>query len=398
MTLQVELGAIGGFTLDDPVRGVLDNITYRLGGVQFEDVTDFVAECAITRGKNRDLNRFGAGRVNLRLRNQGRQFDPSYENAQFAAYIKPRQPIRISFGAERLFTGLVSDWNFDYDVDGQSIAEVVSVDDFTLLAQQELVEGTAVPQTTGERVSAILNREEVEWAADKRNIDVGESELGADVFSGNVLRYLQKVEASEQGQLFIARDGDLQFRSRTDATPTSDTFVALADDGTGIQFTAVEMNFGTELLFNRATITGPTGTVIANNSPSQQQYGITEFDADVLVDSTDQLTNLALFVVEKFGEPELRFEAVKISFDDITAGQRETLSGLELGDVVKMTFTPNNVGGDDPIVQFGQIIRLDHDIQLTSHDMIIGVASLAFNSLVLDDAVFGKLNTGHLAF
>jgi len=398
MTLQVELGAIGGFTLDDPERGVLDNITFRLGGIQFEEVTDFVAECAISRGKNRDLNRFGAGRVTLQLRNEGRQFDPSYNDASFAGFTKPRQPLRISFEGERLFTGIVSDWNYSYDVDGKSIAEVVSVDEFTLLARQELVEGTATPQTSGERVAAILDLEEVDWDESKRNIDTGESELGGDVFSGNVLRYLQKVEASEQGQLFIARNGDLQFRSRTDATPTSDSFVELADDGTGIRFTAVELNFGTELLVNRSTVSGPTGAVIANNTASQQNYGITEFDIETLVDSTAQLDNLASFIVSKFGEPELRFEAVRVSFDDITSAQQQTMSALELGDVIKMTFTPNNVGGDDPIVQFGQIIRLDHEIQVKTHDMIIGVASLAFNALVLDDVEFGKLNTGHLAF
>ncbi len=38
-------------------------------------------------------------------------------------------------------------------------------------------------------------------------IDAGNSDLGADVFEGNVLSYLQKVEQSEGGLLFIDKSG-----------------------------------------------------------------------------------------------------------------------------------------------------------------------------------------------
>jgi hypothetical protein len=292
----------------------------------------------------------------------------------------------------------VSDWNYSYDVSGESRAEVDAVDDLSLLAQQELVGGTAIPQTTGERVATILDRDSVEWPADKRDIDTGASELGADVFSGNALRYLQKVEASEQGQLFVNREGDLQFNGRLQATPSSGDVLNLADDGTGIKYTEVDVNFGTELLFNRSTVTGLTGQVTANNRASQQQYGITEFDFDTLLDSTRQVENMASFIVSKYGEPELRFEAVKVRLTGLPEAEQDALAALELGDVVLVKFTPNQVGQSDPIEQYGQVIRLDHDIRVTQHDMIIGVASLTWNFLILDDAQFGIINSGHLAF
>jgi len=209
---------------------------------------------------------------------------------------------------------------------------------------------------------------------------------------------LQKVEASEQGHLFVNRSGDLQFRSRLDATPTSDSFLTLADDGTGIPYTKVDVNYGTELLYNRATVSGPPGSVTRNNLSSQTTYGITEYDFETLVNTLAQLANLSDFIVSKYAEPELRFEALQVSFDGVTTAQRNDWTGLELGDVMLVKFTPNGVGVGDPIEQYGQVIRIDHDIRVDAHDMIIGLASLEWNFLVLDDAEFGKLNSGHLAF
>lgn len=396
MTLKVELGAIGGFVLDDPVRGVLDNIDFRLGGIEFTDVTDFVYECTLSRGKNRELQRFGAGRLQLSLRNQNREFDPLFPAATYAKNLKPRQPVRVSLNDERIFTGTISDWDYEFDVSGESVADITAVDELSLLAQQELVPGTAVAQTSGERVNAILNLPSVDWPAGLRNIDTGESELGADEYSGNALRYLQVVETSEQGQLFVSRSGELQFRSRLDATPTTSSYLTLSDDGTGIPYVDVKVNYGTELLFNRSTVSSPAGTVRVNNSASQADYGITEYEADVLVDTVAQTENLAQYIVAKYGEPELRFEAVKISYDGLTQTQRDSLSALELGDVVLVKFTPNGVGS--AIEQFGQVIRIDHDIRVDDHSMIVGMSSLAWNFLVLDDVEFGIIGTGHLAF
>lgn len=74
-----------------------------------------------------------------------------------------------------------------------------------------------------------------------------------------------------------------------------------------------------------------------------------------------------------------------------------TCLGMEIGDIVNITFTPNDIG--DPIQQYGQVIRVNHSIEVGRHDMFISVASLDWTFLVLDDVVFGKLdNNNALAF
>lgn len=399
MATVVELGAIEGFILDDPVAGVLDNTTYTLGGVVFKDITNRVITLTTTRGKNRDLDRFSAGALTVALNNDDRAFDPNYAPSPFAGAIVPRREVRVTVDGVRTITTTIDDWNYSYSPDGDSRAQIEATDEFTLLARQLLTAGTATPQLSGARVTEVLDMETVAWPATKRSIDTGVSTLGADVFDGNALSYLQKVADSEQGLLFIGKNGDLVFRDRLDATPSSTAVVDFADDGTGIPFTLTAVNYGSELLYNEAVVTSNAGTATANNDRSQTAYGVTSVELDTLVSTQAQLQNLANFLVQKYGDPEYRFETIAVNLDTVGASNKATCLGLEIGDVIKITFTPGVPKIGSAIVQYGQVIRISHDIESSRHDMFISVASLDWTFLVLDDSVFGKLDSNNaLAF
>ena len=396
MATVVEFGIVEGFILDDPIAGVLDNLDYTLGGVAFQDITGKMMSAAIARGKQRDLDRYSSGQLTVTLNNEDRRFDPLYTGSPYYPQITPRKEIRVKTDDVIQFYGIIDDWNFAYDPDGRSKAEIIATDNFTLLARQLVTPATATPQATGARVSAVLDMPSVDWPASQRDIDTGASTLGADVFEGNALEYLQKVETSEQGALFIAKNGDLTFRSRLDATPTSVGLVTFADDGTGVPYTSVSVNYGTELLVNTANVTSAAGTAIAQNARSRTTYGVAEVTIDTLVSTTEQLDNLADFTVSKYADPEYRFDGISMNLDTMGSANKATVLGLELGDVILLKFTPNGVG--DPIEQYGQIIAIQHDIEKTRHDMRIGLASLDFTFLVLDDAVFGTMGNNSLAF
>ena len=397
MATVVELGAVEGFILDDPVAGVLDNTEYTLGGTVFLDITNRMISVDVSRGKNRDLDRFNAGSLQILLNNNDRAFDPNYSPSPFFGAIIPRREVRVTVDGERVIETTIDDWNFDYDPDGSSQAEIVATDDFTLLARQVLATGTATPQLSGARVVEVLDQEDVAWPAEKRNIDAGVSVLGADVIEGNVLSYLQKIADSEQGLLFVGKNGDIVFRDRLDATPTSTTITEFKDDGTGIPFTLTAVNFGSELLFNEAIVTSIAGTAVANNDRSRTAYGVQAVEVETLVSTQVQLQNIADFLVQKYGDPEYRFETIQVNLDTVGSVNKATCLGLEIGDIISIEFTPNNIG--DPILQFGQIIRIEHGIDTARHDMSISVASLDWTFLVLDDSVFGKLDDNNaLAF
>ena len=397
MATVIELGAVEGFILDDPVAGVLDNTVYTLGGTVFKDITSRVISATTSRGKNRDLDRFSSGTLNITASNEDRAFDPNYASSPYAGAIVPRREVRVTVDGVRVISTTIDDWNYGYSPDGSSRAEIVATDEFTLLARQVLTAGTATPQLSGARVSAVLDMLSVAWPDDKRSIDVGESTLGADVFAGNALQYLQKISDSEQGLLFIAKNGDLVFRDRLDATPTTASLTDFTDDGTGIPFTLTAVNYGSELLYNQAVVTSGELSAQADNDRSQVAYGVTSVELDTLVSTSAQLQNLADFLVQKYGDPEYRFETISVNLDTVGATYKATCLGLEIGDVVSITFTPNGIG--DPIQQYGQIIRISHELEPLRHDMFISVSSLDWTFLVLDDAVFGKLDSNNaLAF
>jgi len=395
MATTVEIEAVEGFILDDPVAGVLDNPVYTLGGSVFTDITDQMIDLSIARGKSRDLDRFSSGSLNVVLNNETRLFDPLYTAGSLYRNIIPRRAVRITTDGVRQFTGVIDDWNFAYDPGGQSKAEIVATDDFTLLARQTYA-GTSVSQASGARVSAVLDSSGVAWPSDRRDISQGVSELEAETFSGNALEYLQKVETSEQGALFIAKNGDLTFLDRSAATPTSDSLVTFADDGTGIDYTRVNVNYGVELLINNVTVSSGVGAGTANNERSEKVYGISSEDLDTFLDSQAQLDNMANFIVSKYADPEYRFDSVSMNLDRMSAPDKATVLGLELGDVIVIKFTPNGIGNQ--ILQYGEIIKLDHEIEQIRHDVTIGVSALDWTFLVLDDNVFGTIDVNHLGF
>lgn len=395
VNVAVEIGTVRGFVLDDPVAGVLDGTDYGLGGLNYVDVSDKVSSVSITRGKSRDLERYSAGSINVSFNNQDRFFDPI---AGTAIDPIPWSPIRCTMDGTAQFVGVVEDWNYTYDPGGVSYAQVIAKDEFIQLARQNIVAGgTAVEQLTGARVTAILNQFTVDWPADRRNIDTGVTTVEAQVFEeSNALEYLQLVEATEQGQLFIAKNGDLTFSDRNDAAPSTDTLVLFADDGTGVPFHSAVVNYGSELLINRAVIESAGGTAVATDELSQVTYGVLEETYSVLNTSSTSLTSLAEYVVAQYAQPEYRFESLKVTLDQLTPAQQATVLGLELSSVIEVKFTPNGIG--DPIEKYYQVIKVGHEVSIDRHDVTFGLASLDFAPLVLSDTEFGKLDIYHLAF
>lgn len=396
MATTVEIGTIRGFVLDDPIAGVLDNTTYGLGGLTFIDVSERMVRLSTSRGKNRDLDRFQAGTLDVEFNNEDRYFDPVIGTA---IDIVPRVPIRVLMDGTAQFYGSINDWNYAYDAGGRAKVSTSASDDFVYLARQNvLTEGTPVQQTTGARVEAVLDLFTVDWPTDRRNIDVGDNTVCAQPYEGqNALEYLQLISATEQGQLFMAKNGDLTFRQRSDAAPRSAGLVTFADDGSGIPFIGAGINYDSEYIYNRALISSPAGgTAIANDELSQQTYGVITYELTTLCSSTSQLQDIADYVVAKYASPELRFQSITVNVDTLSDAQRASVLGLEIGDVCEVSITPGGIGSS--IDRYAQIFRISHNVEPGRHDVTFNFDPLEFASLVLDDAVFGKLDSGRLGF
>jgi len=387
MSVTVELGAFTGFTLDDPVLGLLDTGVLD-GDIDFVDVTDDVFSVSVSRGRNRDLERTNAGVVGVSFRNESRRFDPRNPDSDLLEYVVPRKPVRVLAAGTAVFTGLMDDWNFDYSLGGQSVASLSGSDGFSTFARQVNAGGSAVEEGSGARINRVLDQITVNWPADRRDIEDGDTTLEAGVWEDNALTYLNLVEESEQGLIFITKDGRFGFRSRL-FQPT-DEATRFTDDGTGIPFTDIQIAFGSELLVNRATASSTAGEATALNATSIVQLGITEKDFTTLLSTEAQLQGLVDFVVARFGLPEYRVENVTVNLRSVSTEQETELLGLELGSEAQVVFTPNGIG--DPVSLRYRVIGISHDVSPDSHTMSFAFQELQFQFFVLDDDVFGILD------
>lgn len=352
---------------------------FRFGGTLWYDVTGAVKSVTINRGRSRELDRFTTGSANITFDNTDRAFDPFYESSPYYPDVKPRRDVRVSTiinGSTAIqFTGLVEDWNVDYSVDGQSEAFAACVDGFILFGGQQLAAHTATSQASGDRINAILNRAEVDWPSSQRDIDTGAQTFQADVIEQGreTLDYLQLIETSEPGLLFMSKDNKVTFRDRNSAAALGT--IVFSDSGTAIPYTNVTMTYGTELLYNRAVIARIGGTPqTSENDTSKSEYGVVSLELNgLLIDTDANASALAGYIVNKYSEPDLRFDTISVQLAGLGTADQAKVLGLELTDIVGLEYQPAGIG---PSVDRNvQIIGIRHSMRPGSHEILFNLAS-----------------------
>ena len=188
--------------------------------VSYNDITNDVISVSVSRGKDPEQDTFNAASCSIELNNETRNYDPDYGPSPYQGQIIPTGSVRIFSFDMPIFTGVITDWNFSYSPTGESRAEIVAADAFWNLNNQVLSEYEPVEELSSERILDVLLQPEVGgtavWPSSLRNISLGVATMGDyEVSEGtNVLSYLQEIEKSEPGRLFIDKSGRLVFRSR----------------------------------------------------------------------------------------------------------------------------------------------------------------------------------------
>jgi hypothetical protein len=386
-------GAGNFFTLDDTTKGELDNATFLLAGEVFEDVSDDVRSVSVRRGRSRELTAFTAGQASVVLDNRARLYDPTAGTAvtPYGPSILPRKALSIEVGGQALFTGIVEDWDLQFSLDGDSVTTAKGTDGFTLLAGETITAGTATPQGSGARVSAILT--DVDWPIGKRRIDTGVASLGADVIADNTtaLSYLQTIDVSEGGALFIAKDGSVEFLERTASQGA--TVMSFTDDGTGVPFSDISLEFGTESLFTQVSVEYVGGTAVATAGTAvTNNYGLSELTVKTLLADSDEADDIAGFYLFRYSEPQVRIDQLEVRMNGLSAAQQLQVLDLELGDPVDIVFTPQGVGS--PIERVVVVDQIEHNITPADHNVRINF-SQTLTGFTLD---LDRLDEGRLGF
>jgi hypothetical protein len=410
--VKVELGANLGqrdltrFVLDDPIKGVLDNTEFTLGGDRFFDITDRLLSVSTQRGKSQALDRIDAGNLNIVLDNSDRLFDPLYEDGFYFSQLIPGKELRISCNGFPVIFGYIDDLDIEYQPGNRSVVSMQAVDGLSNLTINNLPEVFPDVELSGARVTRILDLPEVAWPTDKRQIDTGNSFMSdTDIAEGTqAVAYLQLVATSEAGEVFVSKDNKLVFKARNSPPGVIDlifTDEASIDGFTVIPFAELGVVYGNEELYNRVVLTNDfplfPEEALAEDAESQLIYGPRSYTINGLLNNEpSDLQFLADFLLARFKEPQYRFSSLSVILDILSEEQQNEVLDLEIGDIVQVRFTPSGI--PPAIEQFVRVIGISHDWSNNEKRINLALERLDFSLFILDDLTFGELDSDRLSF
>lgn len=384
-----------------------------LGG--FVHIGDRAYSVNVRRGRSDETEAFQSGSTQVQLRNLDGFFDPT---GTFP--LRLRQPLEVrdgfndfgpgrfdqavgtfqdfgtkTFLGQQVFVGFVEDVDLTYTPDGDAEVSLNGVDGLAILSNQSIL-NLAVPlEDGGERIRRVLDAANVDFPGPV-SIEDGITLMGADVASRNVTEYLRQVEVSEQGRLFVSRDGALTFRNRRADFGAPFVF---ADDGTGVFYSTLERFSGARSLFNRILGRRQDGPTLAfNDAESQAQFNVRTLDIGELLTATDTFVAGIIGALSLlFSVPRTRVFQVSIVVNRLDDATRADMLSLDLTSAATARFTPPG----------SSQVENELLIQGIAHSVVVGGTwRSTFNFeeretdvlFTLNDADAGRLNFDRLAF
>ena len=389
------------FQLNDSFYGVLDTAGRgTLGGVTMVDLTSIVESVNINRSRSRQLDQFNAGTATIAFNNDSQILNPNNTSSPYYPFVLPRCPVQILANGIPIYTGLITDWNLDYDISNQDMMYASCADNFTVLSNQALNAVTPSAQATGTRINTILDLTEISYQG-ARSIDTGSSTLGAYAIDQDTvcLNYLQQVNTSEQGYLFMSANGTLTFKGRSSVlNPVAGA--TFNTDGTGLPYQTLVNQYGDELLYNYIITQSPAGAVQTTSSATSialyqaQQYALT----NLLNSTTTEVAGLGNYLLGKYQNPVLRFTGLSTQLTALSTANQNIALNLDLTSIC--TVVKNFVVGT-PATETQTLIvsGVSHYILPGSHVISYTFESTDGNQyLTLDNTIFGTLDNNLLSF
>jgi len=389
------------FLLNDAFYGVL-NTTGRgtLGGVTMVDLTSIVESVNITRGRSRQLDQFNAGTATIAFNNKTQVLNPTNTSSPYYPFVLPRCPVQVLANGIPIYTGLVTDWNLDYDISNQDMMYASCADQFTVLANQALNAVTPSAEASGTRINTVLSYSEINYQG-ARSIDTGSSTLGAYAISQdtNCLNYLQQINTSEQGYLFMSAAGTLTFKGRSSVlNPVAGA--TFNTTGTGLAYQTLINQYGDELLYNYVVTQSPAGTKQTTSNAASialyqaQQYAL----LDLLNSTTAEVAGLGNYLLGKYMNPVLRFTGLSTQMAALSTANQNIALGLDMTSIC--TVVKNFVTGTPSTETQTLIVSgVSHNITPGSHIISFQFESTDQNAyFTLDDSIFGILDNNLLSF
>ena len=400
------------FTLDDDLKGELDNTEYVLDGTsQFASVLDGAISLTAKRGRANTGDQFAYGTMNFTLNDTYADgvfnpFDttsPYYDPANNQPGLAPLREVRFSRYSstnvkELLWVGYIVNYDYTFTLGGLDTVTVNCADFSYQLGQTFLAEWNVTEQLSSARFDDLLDLPEVAYTG-TRSIETGVATLGGaaayTVPDGtSVAGYANKINEAEQGRIFVDREGTMTFQKRIGTTlgvPVAD----FHDDGTQIGYSAIDISFQADTVINRASVAhaGALSPEVAEDLASQALYLIqTRSITDSLVHNDAAALTLAEYLISP--DPEPRFNFLGTEFPGTPALDQDTLALLDVGDLIAIQKSITTSAGPTQFAQNLTIEGLEHRLTLSAGHAVTYYTSptTIVYELILDDLVYGTLN------
>ena len=400
------------FTLDDDLKGELDNTEYVLDGTsQFASVLDGAISLTAKRGRANTGDQFAYGTMNFTLNDTyadgvfnpfdttSPYFDPNNNQPGLA----PLREVRFSRYSslnvkELLWVGYIVNYDYTFTLGGLDTVTVNCADFSYQLGQTFLAEWNVTEQLSSARFDDLLDLPEVAYTG-TRSIETGVATLGGaaayTVANGtSVAGYANKINEAEQGRIFVDREGTMTFQKRIGQT-LGIPVVEFHDDGTDIGYSAIDISFQADTVVNRASVAhaGAASPEVAEDLASQALYLIqTRSITDSLVHNDAAALTLAQYLIS--ANPEPRFNFLGTEFPGTPALDQDKLALLDVGDLINIQKSITTSAGPTQFAQNLTIEGLEHRLTLSAGHAVTYFTSptTIVYELILDDLVYGTLD------
>ena len=308
------------------------------------EISSFVREFDIERGRSRVLDDMQAGVATILLDNTDSRFDPINTGSPHSPNVRVFTPIRIRAVHNSitydLYYGFATGWPQSYPEVKDSVVVLECVDGFRLMSmfEEELTESQ---EPAGTRIGNLLDT--MSWPGGLRDLDTGNHNVAALTAEfGSVLGEIKRAELVEQGLFWVAGDGNATFRDGNTRIQDDSIQAIFSDDGSDLGYWDIQIDYDDEQLWNKAVVTRTDGIAqTASDATSIGDFGQRDLHLSETLHVADGEANaLAEWLVDDNKDIRSRFSQLTLRPEGDPVNLWPAALGLELWEKVNVERNP----------------------------------------------------------
>lgn len=313
-------------------------------------------------GRQNELDRMEAGTGTVWVDNLDRALDPTNEASVLFPEVRPMVRVRLRATHDTttydVLEGFVEAWPQQWPGFVDAVVSLSIVDGFKLLSMAR-TSAAYSQESSGTRVGNLLDA--ADWPADKRDLNVGQSDVQAYSASDRiVLNAIRDTAATESGTFFIDPSGDAVFRDRL-ARITASSQATFGDSGAELRYAGLVPSYDDSNIWNDIPVK-PEGLTVqrAQDTTSQDRYGhrqLPEFGA--LITTEAEALDAANWALRRLKDARQRVDSLTVHGhrnDDLLT---QVLT-RKVGDRITVKRRPP--GGGDPMTLDVFIEKVNHQV------------------------------------